>query len=210
MEIPSNISEMFIIMVIVLPGYLYLKIFREIGLLNKSAVPSKEVLYQSLTFSLFNIIMASLVFKTTDLNKLRSILIQPGKLFAFMLFTLTLVIIAGLFPRFWLTCKGYVPKDTWTHTIEVERGMELPWVIINTVKGEEYKGILRAYGVGNEPRDLSILSPIKILRDDSFEIVDEVNMGEEIYFTEKVISSVLFFGSRIGPKDVSEDESSLG
>ena len=209
MEIPSNISEIFFIMVIILPGYIYLKIFREIALLNKP-IPSKEILYQSLTFSLFNIIIASLVFKTTDLNILRHILIQPEKLFIFMILTLTLVIILSFFPRFWLLNHGYTPKDTWTHTIEDVRGIELPWVIINTVKGEEYKGILRAYGVGNEPRDLSILLPIKILRDDSFEIVDEVNMGEEMYFTEKDVSSVLFFGSRIGHEDVSEDESSPG
>jgi len=208
-DLPSNISEIFFIMVIVLPGYLYLKIFREISLLKKP-IPSSEVLYQSLTFSLFNIIIAGLMFKTTDLNILRSILIQPEKLSEFMIFTLTLVIISSLVPRFWLTSHGYVPKDTWTHTIEEKRGIEFPWVIINTVKGEEYKGILKAYGVGNEPRDLSLLSPIKILRDESFEIVDEVNMGDGMYFTEKDISRILFFGRRIGPEDVSEDESSPG
>lgn len=191
-------------MIIVLPGYLYLKIFRNIGLLKKP-IPSKEMLYQSLTFSLLNIIIASLVFKTTDLNILRSILIQPGKLSVFMILTLSIVILLSLFPRFWLKSHGYTPKDTWTHTIEVGRDIELPWVIINTVKGEEYKGILRAYGVGNEPRDLSILSPIKILRDESFETVDEIYMGKEMYFTEKDISRVLFFGNQIEHENVTED-----
>ena len=57
----------------------------------------------------------------------------------------------------------------------------------------EYKGILHYADAGKDKEGLTMRNPMLILRDKYWNVLDEIEMGREILFTEKDVLRVLFF-----------------
>lgn len=195
-------------MVLVLPGYFSLKLIRYLGQLKRKLSDS-ELLYMSLGFSLVIYVIAGFILKIKDFDEIKNIIIQPDKTFTLMSITTGIGILIGFIIRYWRNRKGYVREDSWMSVMGEERDIDLPWIIVFTTDGKEYEGVLNYYGEEHEQKDISILSPIKILRDEKFNIIGEIDLGEEMYFTEKNIARILFFKKDANENEVNKDKTRI-
>lgn len=194
MEIPSTMSDIFFIIVIVMPGYSALYIFRLYSYLGEK-FSDRDILYLSLTFSIVIYILTGFICNVQDFNEIKNIILVPSQ--AAILLTIT--ILAGLLPglgmRWWFNKNNISPGSAWDTAIEeaVESSEEEDlWLIVNTVEGNEYKGILNYYDIGDEANSLSLSRPIMILRDKSHYVINEFEMGKEIIFKGDNISRIVF------------------
>jgi len=190
MELPS-VSNIFFIIIFILPGYIILNLIRHIGQLKRK-LSNSELLYLSLTCSLAIYLVLSFIFNISDFTEMENFLIQPYITSIIIFYSIGSGVTIGVLFRLYRNYRGYTPYDTWASAIGVKRDIDLPWIIVYTQDGQEFKGILNLYGIGKEQKELSLLSPLKILRDDEFYVIEEVNLGDELYFTEKNISRILF------------------
>lgn len=84
--------------------------------------------------------------------------------------------------------------DPWNYAMDkLARAKEGAYCIVYTENGLEYKGALRFAGVEEEVKEIIISNPKLILREKDWSILEEVEMGKEMLFTEKDILRVLFF-----------------
>jgi hypothetical protein len=87
---------------------------------------------------------------------------------------------------------GIVRGDSWEVTMK-EASKKGSWVMIYTVKGQEYKGILHYTGGKGFPKEVSIRQPEQIFLDSGGFLLEEVKIGQEILFSEKDIARIAFF-----------------
>lgn len=150
-------------------------------------------------------ILSGLILNVKDFDDLKNIVIQPNKAFILSCITLVIGFLIGFLFRLYRNWKGYVPYDTWTSVLNAHaRG---DWVLIHTSDGQEYEGIIRYFSIEDEPRELSIIKPIRVIRDNNLN-QDETKsffMGEEIFFSEKDIKRIVF----LQEESIEENENTI-
>ena len=67
--------------------------------------------------------------------------------------------------------------------------------MVYTDNNLEYKGMMNYAGLctEGEQREVILSNPKLILRDKDWNVLDEVEMGKEVLFTEKDVRRILFF-----------------
>lgn len=187
-----SFSDIFFIILIVLPGYVTTKILRNIGGL-KRRMPDAELLYSSLIFSLIIYSIIGYIFQINDYEGLKNEVLKPYSIPTVLFTTIGVGIIFGIVIYGWRWYNNVVPDDAWTSVIkDYANKYDDTWVIIYTSDGKEYKGSLDYWGIEHEPRELTIKEPYRILMNENFKLIEDVYMGDEMYFSEKDILRMLF------------------
>lgn len=191
MALPSLADVVFVI-VILLPGFLALSIFKWVAIYERKLSDYKLLLW-SLFFSLVIYGIFSASTGISNFDEMRDVLLLSQNLVGI----LGLGIISGggpgLIVRFWQKRYGTsIPGDAWQVSMRsaTKNGC---WVIVHTLDKKEYKGILHYTGGKGEPREISIRRPKLILRNDNGKVLNEIKMGSEIFFKETDLQRVVFF-----------------
>ena len=187
-----SFSDIFFIILVVLPGYVSTKILRNIGGL-KRRISDTELLYSSLIYSTVIYFILGFLFHKNDYDALKNVVLKPYNIPIVLITTVVVGVIFGVILYAWRKYKAIVPDDCWTSVLRDYSDMyDDTWIVVYTSDGKEYKGILGYFGIEHEPRELTIVEPYRILRDNKYKLIEDVFLGDEMYFTEKDILRVLF------------------
>jgi len=126
----------------------------------------------------------------TDFDAIRDRILLPQNL----VLTLSVGVLLGLIPGLIIRKLrgGLVRGDSWEASMR-EASKKGSWVIIYTITGQEYKGILHYSGGKGFPKEVTVRQPKQIFRDPQGFLLDEIELGKEILFSEKDIARIAFF-----------------
>ena len=189
MALPSLADVIFVIVLLV-PGFIALTIFRWLAILEKKLSEYLLVLW-SLFFSLFIYAIFSWLTGISDIDSIRDSILLPENLATILALGLAFGAIPGIVVRL-VFRKHFVRGDCWEASMK-QASKKGCWVIVYTNDGREYKGILHYSGGGESPREISIRRPKIVLRDDEWKVSKEVKMGKEIFFQERDVQRIVFF-----------------
>ncbi len=186
-------SDLFFIMLLILPGYFSLQIFRWLAYFKRK-LSDAEILYSSLTFSIFIYIILGYFFQVNEFEAIKAKILVPQKSLILVSITILLGLIPGLIIRIIRRYQGYIPGDSWNAVMEKAGRLKTgSWLTVYTNDGKEYNGLLHFYVVKEERRELSIRKPMMIIRDCDYNVTYELEIGKELYFRENDINRIAFF-----------------
>lgn len=196
-----SFPDIFLIILIVIPGYISVRIFRKIGGLRR-IISDTELLYTSLIYSIIIYTILGWYFQLNDYDSLKAELLKPYNIPKVLATTIIVGVILGAIVFTWRIINNIVPEDCWTSIIyEYNKKYDDIWVIVYSSDGKEYKGSIGYWGIGQDSKEITIVEPYRILRDEKFKKIEDVYLGEEMLFTEKDILRVLFM-----KQEQNEDE----
>jgi len=185
-----SLADVIFVIVLLVPGFIALTIFRWLAILEKKLSEYLLVLW-SLFFSLFIYAIFSWLTGISNIDSIRDNILLPENLVKILSLGLAFGIIPGMIVRLTFR-RHFVRGDCWEASMK-QASKKGCWVIVYTNDGREYKGYLHYSGGGDSPREISIRSPKLILRDNKFKVLKEVEMGKEIFFQEKDLQRIMFF-----------------
>jgi hypothetical protein len=186
-EIPS-LADIIIVIILLIPGFVSFEIIRRLAIVERE-FSELEITLWSLFLSLVIYVPFSLIVGVRSLDQIRNSIFAP---FSIGVLT-TLSVVTGLIPallirKIWR--KGQRPGDLWAYamkTFDTSR-----YVIIHTSTGTEIKGEMVAVGAGPSPRDVLLLNPKQIIRDQALNPIDEMLLGGQIYLMQDDIKRIVF------------------
>ncbi len=190
MAILPSISDILVVIVLLIPGFVAFQIFQYLAIVERK-IPEFEMTVWSLFFSLGVYAFFSFITGINDLEIIKENIFQPLYLFFLLGISLGFGAIIGVLTRC-IFGKQIIPKDCW-YLFQEKLGESGAYVIIYTQNGLEYKGKLHYSGREEAPKDVIIHNPKLILRNKNWNVIEEIEMGNELLFTEKDIARILFF-----------------
>jgi len=191
LNLPS-LDDIIFILFLIIPGYISLKIVIKISGIKRE-ISEYDLLFSSIIISGIIYSITGIILNKLNYDELKSTIIQPVGIAYILSVTFFIGIIFGLTFYGWRIINNYVPNDSWTSVIEkYDKKYDDPWVIIYTKDGKEYKGIINYFAIEKEKKSLTISTPKIIFRDDNFVLIDELLLGDEMYFSNKDILRILF------------------
>ena len=127
----------------------------------------------------------------SDLDMIRDTILLPQNLLAILSCSLLMGAVPGLILRLFFR-GGIVRGDAWQVSMNMA-SKKGSWIIVYTKDSREYKGILHYSGAKDFAKEVSIRRPKRIFRDSEGNLLEEVNVGKEILFSEKDIARIAFF-----------------
>lgn len=189
MALPS-LSDVVLVIVLLVPGFIAIVLFRWLAIFEKKLTDFNLVV-SSIFLSL--LIYSIMGWHTGNYNfdAIRDSILLPENLFKILGLSLLLGVVPGLLVRGVLR-RTYVRGDCWEASMNAA-SEEGSWVIIHTSDGNEYKGILHYTSTSGFQKELSIRNPKCIIRNSEGYLAEEVDIGKEIFFTERNIARIVFF-----------------
>ena len=185
-------SDVFFIMILILPGYFSLQIFRWLAYFKRK-LSDAEILYSSLTFSIFIYIILGFFFQVNDFEAVKANILVPQKSLILLVITISFGFIPGLIIRIIRINQKYIPGDSWSAVMETAARVKTgSWLTVYTNDFKEYNGLLHYYAVEEEKRELSLRKPIMIIRDEDSNVKYKLEVGKELFFLEKDINRIAF------------------
>lgn len=184
------LSDIITAIVIITPGFITLTVIKDIGIIERKLTDFENTII-SIFLSLSTYTIFSYFTGIYDFEEIKNIIFQP--FYYILLFGISLGLgfaISGLIRVTYR--KQIVAGDVWVYFQDKFKNMG-PFVNVYTKNGLEYKGRLHFAGRKECPRDLVIFEPKLILRNDQWEILDEIDMGKDLYFREDDIARILFY-----------------
>jgi len=185
-----SLADVVLVIIILIPGFISLSLFRWLAVYEKE-ISDDQMRLMSLVCSLFIYGIFSNMKNISDIDKFRDVIFIPSNL----ILILSIGIGVGAIP-------GLVIKYGWRHNITSGDCWDIvmkkasrngTWVTVYTNDDNEYMGALNYSGCDNDPRDITIRSPTKIIRNDEGDLLKEVEMGKEVFFPEHDIKRVVFY-----------------
>lgn len=179
-------------MILILPGYFSLQIFRWLAYFKRK-LSDAEILYSSLTFSIFIYIILGFFFQVSEFEAIKAKILVPQKSLILLIITILFGLIPGSIIRVIRINQNYIPGDSWSAIMETAAGVKTgSWLTVYTNDFKEYNGLLHYYAVEKEKRELSIREPIMIIRDKDYNVKYKLELGKELFFLEKDIKRIAF------------------
>ena len=171
-----------------IPGFVTLNLFRKIAKFDRTLSDNETLLWS--LFIGFIIIGLYNVGKTTaDLETMsKEIFITQN-----MLKIVGISLLGPLLPGYAirkLIRDDIISDDVWELSLKTA-SKKGSWIIVYTNDGEEYMGALHHNSGSDDPREVTIRNPTKIVRLENGEY-DEIAWGKEILFPEKDIKRIVF------------------
>lgn len=192
MSLPS-LGDVLFVIVLLMPGFVALILFKWLAIYERKLSEYNLVL-SSLFFSLLIYAIFSWHTGINNFDDIRDALFHPENLMEILGLGITFGVVPGLIARFVRTRRGrrIVPGDSWQAAMRIA-SRKGSWVIVYTKDKREYKGILHYSGGKGERHEVSIRKPKLILRDNKWKVLNEIEMGKEIFFKEEDLQRIVFF-----------------
>ena len=172
------------------PGFVAFVIFRRIAAVEQRFSDFETTVWSLfVTLAIYSLYGALIGVSTID--DLGTYVSQPIHLGELLALTVggTAVIAAVIKVTF---RKNVQIGDCWD-IFRLKPAAEGAWLIVYTVDGLEYKGTLHTVGWGRSKRELVLREPKLIVRDKrNWKILDEIEYGRQMLFTEPDIRRVAF------------------
>lgn len=189
MSFPSSAEEVYLIMLLIFPGFIANSAYRKISIREK-----KETNFETIIWSIaFGVLTYSVIFSITGIMKLEDMIAKiydPIFLNEIMWTPLILGVATGYIGRLFNRGNIY-PKDCWI-LFQKKLAKRGSWVSIYTKDGKEYKGYLNYVGREESDKELIITNPKLIIRDKKYNTESEVKLGAELLFTKDDIARIVF------------------
>jgi len=187
-----SLAEVLIIIILVVPGFISFFLINWIALIERKHT-SFEITVWSLALSVVIYAIFSSFADIGNFDDLREKIFSASYIVPLMI----LAVAIGVFIGELFRCVGWrgvrkISGSCWDRAFE-KVGKKGGYLIVYTRNGLEYKGELHYSGIGIGPRDLTLRNPKLIIRDKNLKVLDEIEMGREILFTEKDVQRVTFF-----------------
>lgn len=185
--------------IFLLPGFLSVYIASKISVYDTRQLKDHEYYLLSLFVS---IVSYALVFflENSSLNEIENKAINHQTIVYLYLCAFIIAILSGtlLKKKIHQNVKPSV-ASTWTSTLRNLNQKEGKYVHVFTSDGHEFMGCMRRFsGDSHGYREILLESPNIIIRNEEYEAIKEVSLGEEILLTESDIKRVLFLESTCG------------
>ena len=182
--------DVFFVIVLLVPGFISLLLLRWIAIFE-SKLTDLNLVISSLLLSLIIYGAFGWISGMTSFDSIRDNILIPQNLIGVLVVSVLVGVIPGvIIKRFFQ--GGIVRGDSWV--ISMKKASDKgSWVIVYSVAGQEYKGILHYSGGKEFPKEVTIRKPKQIFRDANGCLSEEVEIGKEILFSEKDISRIAFF-----------------
>ena len=187
MALPS-LLDIITVIVLIAPGFLSFIII-------KALIPTKRKTFSDFELTLYSLLYALPIITSYGLaTGVRDIDSIKDSLFDFwnLAMLLGLAFLWGAIPggiAKLLTRGEYVLSNCWDEFWE--RLAEGAYVLVYTEDGREYKGWIQYADKSEEKSELILADPKLILRDSDWKIVNEIEMGLGLLFTERDIRRVV-------------------
>lgn len=188
MSLPS-LLDVAIVIVLVIPGFIAYSMMRFIGPVVRK-LPEFETIIWSLLLSL--VIYGIFAYATgiTDFETLRDTILRPDILATLVVDTLLVGAVLGLFWHL-AVYKGNRPiiGDPWDVFFDSmrEEGRDL---VVFTEKGQEFRGWVGYSGTEDDRLELTLVSPKLVIRDDDWNIKQEIPYGDRMLFMQDDIRRI--------------------
>ena len=189
MVLPS-VADTLVVIILLIPGFVAFFLTRRISAIGRK-FSDLEITVWSIFFSLLIYIPFSLWTGLDNLDAIRDGIFSPRNFLRLIICTVAAGAVLGSVMK--LFRRGILAGSSWDLAVEKMRQKKGGFVIVYTENGLEYKGLLHYAGVAETARELIVRKPKLILRDKDWNVLDEIEMGAEILFTEKDIRRVLFY-----------------
>jgi hypothetical protein len=189
-----SLADALIVIVLLIPGFIAFALMRRIAEMGQRFTDFETTIW-SIFLSLVIYVPFSLYTGLTNFDAIRDQIFLPQSFVSLIASTLGVGVVLGVSRRHFR--KGVYVGTTWDLVVQRIKQKGGGFVIVYTQNGSEYKGKLHYVGVGEKDGSSSLIveSPKLIRRDKEWVIIEEVEMGKEMLFTDKDVSRVLFFDS---------------
>ena len=198
-KIPSTFEEIIVTLIFILPGFLAIFLASKLAYFEEPRSVFEHTLW-SLISSIIIYVVFIFAKGITNYESLSNIVFQPETISAIIVIALIEGIAIACLDRLdplkylrqmvqWRAKTKYSPtQNVW----DEEFARKAPsYVLVYTKTGLEYKGVVASWTVGKTPKELLIARPKLILRDEQWEVLDEIEMGDSIIFLEDDIARVV-------------------
>lgn len=191
MALPS-LSDVVFVMVLLIPGFISFVLIRWIAIFESELSDSRLVIW-SLFLSLVIYGVFGWFTGMTEFDTIRDNMLVPQNLLGILVLSFLIGTIPGLIIRGAFR-KNIARGDSWQASMKIaSKLVKAPWVMIHTMDGHEYKGTLHYTGGKGFPKEVSIRKPKQIFRDSDGYLLEEVEIGKEMLFSEKDVARIAFF-----------------
>ena len=135
MSAAPSFPDVFLIILIVIPGYISVIIHRKIGGV-KRIVSDTVLLYTSLMHSIVIYAISSLYFQLNEYDSLKVELLKPYNIPTVLAITTIVGVIIGLIARAWRKLNNVVPEDSWMSVFDKyqKKYDAIPWIKIAGIR----------------------------------------------------------------------------
>lgn len=188
MVLPS-ITDALIVAILLVPGFVAFFIIRRIGIIDKTLSDFEGIVW-SVFFTLIILIPFAAITGLDNLDKIRDEIFLPKNTLVLLGLTIGGGIVSGLIVKQFR--RRYQHGDPWEKIVE-HYANGGSWITVMTSTGREYGGKYRMAGISEDKREIIISKPVEVIRDNTGAVLNEIDWGEELVFTEGDISRVVFY-----------------
>ena len=171
-----------------IPGFVTLNLFRKIAKFDRT-LSDNETLLWSLFIGFIIIGLYSYGKTTVELETMSKEIFVTQNMLKIVGISLLGAVLPGYAIRKILR-DDIISDDVWELSFK-NASKKVSWIIVYTNDGEEYMGTLHHNSGSDDPREVTIRNPTKIVRLETGEI-NEITWGKEILFPEKDIKRIVF------------------
>jgi len=189
-----SLADALIVVVLLMPGFITFFLVRRISAIGKE-LSEFENFISSIIFSIITLIPFSIITGLDNIDKIRDGLFQPVN--TSILFSISIALGLGIGWIYKKFRKNYQLGDPWEIMVKHYASKKTggTWMTIITKDSKEYTGGLRHTGISDDRREIVLNRPIQIFRDASGVSTGEMELGQELLFTEDDIARILFYDS---------------
>ena len=189
------VNEIFIAAILILPGFLSVNIIRKISIYEEK-IPDQEYYFWSLFLSVIIFIIFSFL-EGISIQDMENLILNYDTILKLYLISIILGIIVGYVIKIAIYGDYNVfPGEVWSIILKKLNKDKGKFVTIFSSDNSEFSGTIRFYSTREDsPREILIDNPVQIIRNDKMEMIDEIEWGKEILFTESDIRRIVFYES---------------
>jgi len=185
-----SIADILVVVVLLIPGFVAFFVTRRISAIERK-FSDLEFTVWSIFFSLLIYVPFSLSTGLNNLEAIRDGIFLPWNFVLLIIYTMVVGTALGFAMKPFR--KGIHIGSSWDLAVKKMGRKENVFIIVYTESGQEYKGLLHYADFGEGKKGLIMKNPKLILRGQNWNVLDEVEVGREILFSEKDVRRVLFF-----------------
>jgi len=185
-------DEVLIVLVLLVPGFFSFLLAKRFAAVGKKFSDFEKTII-SIFLSLVDYVPFTYVTGLNTFEKIQEGLLEPTNL------GLLVLIAGGIGLGVGMTFKiifnrNIVLGDAWDVSFDLASKSGGSWVIVFTQSNYEYKGIVSFVGRAEDgSKEIVITKPKQIIRDKDGMVIEEMEIGKEMLFTERDIARISFF-----------------
>ncbi len=189
LDLPS-VADALVLVVLLVPGFVSAKVFARVFAYDRK-FSDFDMTVISFALSLVIYVPFSYLTSLDSLDKIRQAALMPQNITLLLALSIAIGLFPGLVGRR-LFRQGYHPGTVWGAIVKSLKRNEPNFVLVYTALGQEIMGQLDSVGTGDTAKELRLLKPEMIIRDENHEATKKLRLGKQMFISEKDVQSIAF------------------